>query len=299
MNTSPLHEVTEADVAYYEENGFVCLRQMFDSEWVERMRGAIEDVYGQGPQFMKMNPDGTPGKFWVNLYVWNFNDDFRAFAFESPAAQIASKLMKSSRINMISDVIFHKAPKSPHPTPWHQDQPYWFVDGWQVCGLWVALDAVTLESGAVEYIKGSHKWGKWYEPESFDVTGKYGPFRGEDTEEMKAAMDDKTSDGFEPMPNISAERDKYEIVSFDTEPGDCIVNHFLTVHSARGNPTQRNRRAIAFRFAGDDATFAVRKAEYRLKPHADPKLKPGDPFPPDHPLYPQVWPPRRDAHQAA
>jgi ectoine hydroxylase-related dioxygenase (phytanoyl-CoA dioxygenase family) len=242
---------------------------------------------------MKMNPDGTPGLFYVNLYVWTFNEDFRALAFESPAAELAAILMRSRKVNLISDVIFHKEPHSPHATPWHQDQPYWFVDGWQVCGMWIALDSVVRESGVVEYIKGSHKWGKWYEPANFDVTGNRERYEGEESEALKKIIESKESDGFELMPDIESNRNKYDIVSFDTEPGDCIVNHFLSVHSARGNLTDRSRRAVAFRFAGDDATFTVRKAQFRLKPFWDPGLQAGDPFPPDHDLFPQVWPPRQ------
>jgi ectoine hydroxylase-related dioxygenase (phytanoyl-CoA dioxygenase family) len=291
MNRLPAREITELEIRSFEEDGFVRLRGMFDSDWVERMRGAIERVYGQGQQFMKMNPDGTPGRFYFNLYMWMFNQDFRALAFESPAAELAATLLRSRKINLISDVIFHKDPHSPHATPWHQDQPYWFVDGWQVCGMWIALDYVTSESGAVEYIKGSHKWRKWYDPSNFDVTGKIKRFGGEESETLRRAIEDKESDGFELMPDIEGNRDKYQIISFETEPGDCIVNHLLTVHSARGNNTDRNRRAVAFRFAGDDATFAVRKAQYRLRPVEDPGLKPGDPFPQKHNLFPQVWPP--------
>src|SRR3989304_1608723 len=94
-----------------------------------------------------MNPQRTPGLFYYNLYAWTFDEDFRALAFEPPAAQLAATLMRATKINLISDVIFTKEPRSPHVTPWHQDQPYWFVGGWQTCGMWIALDAVTLGGG--------------------------------------------------------------------------------------------------------------------------------------------------------
>jgi hypothetical protein len=110
MNRLPAREITELEIRSFEEDGFVRLRGMFDSDWVERMRGAIERVYGQGQQFMKMNPDGTPGRFYFNLYMWMFNQDFRALAFQSPAAELAATLLRSRKINLISDGIFHKDP---------------------------------------------------------------------------------------------------------------------------------------------------------------------------------------------
>jgi hypothetical protein len=106
MNESLPREITKAEIETFEQDGAVCLRGMFDADWVERMRRAIDRVYGQGQQFMKMNPDGTPGRFYFNLYMWSFDQDFRALAFESPAAQLAAKLLRSRRINLISETLF-------------------------------------------------------------------------------------------------------------------------------------------------------------------------------------------------
>jgi len=61
------------------------------------------------------------------------------------------------------------------------------------------------------------------------------------------------------MPDIEGRRNDYDIVTFDTEPGDVVVQHLLTVHHAPGNASDRRRRAIAVRYAGDDATYAVRR----------------------------------------
>ena len=49
--------------------------------------------------------------------------------------------------------------------------------------------------------------------------------------------------------------------------------------------------ALSLRFVGDDATYAERKSQWRLNPPFDVGLKHGDPFPADHELYPQVFPP--------
>ena len=37
------------------------------------------------------------------------------------------------------------------PTPWHHDQPYWTVDGNQVCSIWLSLDPVPREA-AVRFV---------------------------------------------------------------------------------------------------------------------------------------------------
>lgn len=37
--------------------------------------------------------------------------------------------------------------------------------------FWVALDPVTAESGALEFVCGSHKWGHFFQPEPFAKGG--------------------------------------------------------------------------------------------------------------------------------
>ena len=69
---------------------------------------------------------------------------------------------------------------------------------------------------------------------------------------------DYAGGGFETMPDIEAKRDDYEILSWDLEPGDAIVFHYLTVHGAPGNPGAGRRRAFSSRWLGDDARFAER-----------------------------------------
>lgn len=49
-----------------------------------------------------------------------------------------------------------------------------------------------------------------------------------------------------------------DIVSFDVEPGDVIIHHVLTVHGAGGNPSERWRRAVSFRYCGDQVRYLDR-----------------------------------------
>jgi ectoine hydroxylase-related dioxygenase (phytanoyl-CoA dioxygenase family) len=88
------------------------------------------------------------------------------------------------------------------------------------------------------------------------------------------------------MPDISGRRGEYDIVHFDTKPGDVVAFHLSIVHYASGNHTAGRRRAISLRYAGDDATYAVRKRGPKLP--RDPGLKHGDPLGGE--LFPVAWP---------
>jgi ectoine hydroxylase-related dioxygenase (phytanoyl-CoA dioxygenase family) len=160
-----------------------------------------------------------------------------------------------------------KEPHTPLESPWHQDQPYAWADGQQNMSFWVALDHVTLENGAVEFIKGSHK-GTWYQAKSFFPDRKY------------------ESSEFERVPDVEADRSAYDIVHFDTAPGDVIAHHLAILHHAPGNNTSSRRRATAVRYSGDDATFAMRKNGPPIL--EDPGIAPGAQM--DSDLFPVVRP---------
>ena len=268
--------VSADDVAAYERDGVVCLRGLFDGRWVECARQAMDRIIADPTEEgLLINPQGTAGRFERDLFLWMADDGFRDLALDSPVGEIAAACMKSRRVNLLLDMMLTKEPRTPAISPWHHDLPYNWVEGAQVCGMWLSLDHATAESGAAEWIRGSHRWGRRFATRPFEG-GAY-----------------EVDDGLEPMPDIDADRDSYDIVRFETEPGDCIVNHLLTVHWAPGNHSDRRRRAVVYRLAGDDAVY-VERGPGRPKPKYDPGLKPGDPIPDDHAQFPTIWP-RREA----
>ena len=82
MSDAPL--VSEPDVAAFERDGVVCLRGLFDRDWVSRMRVAMDRVIANPSDEGKLlNPDGTPGRFERDLFMWMRDDDFRALVYDS------------------------------------------------------------------------------------------------------------------------------------------------------------------------------------------------------------------------
>lgn len=261
-------DITQQEIDAFNADGAVCLRGLFDGEWIERLRAAVDEVMASpGPFGARYGKAADKGTFFGDMYVWTFNETFRDFVHDSPAARIAGEIMAARKVNFFYDHLLVKEPGSSAPTPWHHDLTYWCVDGSQVCSLWLPLDAVDRASGAVEYVRGSHRWGRRFEPTDF-IEGDL--FKNGTLEEI---------------PDIDAHRERYDIVSWDTGPGDCILHHALTVHGAPGNDSTRRRRALATRWTGDDAVYVERKG--MSKPIRHPGLTPGDPM--DCDLFPVVW----------
>ena len=66
-------------------------------------------------------------------------------------------------------------------------------------------------------------------------------------------------------PDFSKLRDEYDVVGWDMEPGDVIVFGPTVCHGSDANRSnERDRRALAFRYAGDDVTYAPRHATMPL-----------------------------------
>ena len=250
--------ISEAHVNDYQVSGAILIRGAF-VEWVDVLNRGIEKNMQQPGPYVRDYQIENGGRFFGDFCNWQRIPEYRDFVFESPAAEIAGRLMGSRQVRFFHDHVLVKEPQTDLPTPWHHDQPYYCVDGKQNCSLWLALDPVPEET-AVEFIAGSHNWGKWFRPERFDRTPLY------------------EDDPLEPMPDIEAERDKYQILSWPVEPGDAIAFSYLTIHSARTNMSSSlRRRAFSSRWVGDDATFATRRGR-TSPPFPDCTLKHGEPL---------------------
>lgn len=268
--TTARYPLTDEDIERYEQDGVVCLRGVFDGDRVAKLADEMERVLASpGPQGKDYDIKG-PGRFRYDTFMWTRHEPFWRVQVDSVLPQLTADLMRSTRSYLMADIMFVKEPQTPSPTPWHQDQPYGWYDGSQVCSVWIPLDRVTLESGALEYVAGSHRWNRWFRPVGFE-SGSH-----------------QATQRFEPMPDIEAERAHHRIVHFDMDPGDALFHHLLMLHGAPGNSMSgQRRRAIAYRYAGDDARYAVR--DVGPKPVWDPGLSHGEPFGCE--LFPQVWPP--------
>ena len=250
--------LSNEDIEYFNIHGAVVLRGLF-KDWVEPLRVGLEKNLSCPGPFVRDYNDETSGRFFGDYCNWNRIDEYKDFLFNSQAAHIASQLMHSATARLFHEHVLIKETHTQIPTPWHHDQPYYCVNGKQNCSLWLALDSVSRDT-AVEFISGSHKWGKWFRPERFDNSPLY------------------ENDHFEPLPDINNHREDYEIIGWDTQPGDVVAFHFLTLHGSPGNQSQiSRRRAFSSRWVGDDATFAVRQGK-TSPPFTDCTLKHGEPL---------------------
>ncbi|MEQ9643776.1 MAG: phytanoyl-CoA dioxygenase family protein [Alphaproteobacteria bacterium] len=265
--------IEDDTVAAFRRDGAVCLRGVFGLDWIEALRQAVDaNRAAPGPMARYNTPAGQPGEFFVDFQLWQRHDACRRFVTDSPAAEIAARMLGAKTISFYHDHLLVKEPGTRERTPWHHDQPYYPVEGEQVGSIWLPLDPVA-ESTCVEYIAGSHRWGRWFAPQYFN--------RGNTSLEAEDPR-------FEPIPDFDAERGAHRLLRWSLEPGDCIFFHALAVHGAPGNQAaDRRRRAYATRWLGEDARYASRPG--RISPPLEGHgLRPGDEM--TCAMFPRVWP---------
>lgn len=267
MNPRPVFNLSDADIASFQADGVIVLHGVF-RDWIETLREGVRKNMAEPSPFERTyKPTDGSAPFFQDFCNWQRIPEFRAFVFESPAAEIAAGLMKSRTARFFHDHVLVKEPGSSVPTPWHQDQPYYCVDGAQTVSFWTPVDPVARDT-VMECVAGSHRWGKGFRPTRFDGTALY------------------AKDDFEPIPDIDAHRDQYRIVGWDMEPGDAIAFTYRTVHGAPANVSSRSRRVFSSRWLGDDTVFADRGGK-TSPPFPDLKLKHGEPL--DAPEFPLVF----------
>ena len=84
------------DVERFLADGVLVLRGVF-RDWVEPLRAGVARVMADpSPLERTYRPQDGSAPFFQDFCNWQRIPEFRAFVFESPAAEIAARLMRSS-----------------------------------------------------------------------------------------------------------------------------------------------------------------------------------------------------------
>ena len=260
--------VTDAIVVAYQQDGAVLISGLFRDRVAALSEAVSENMAAPSPFERSYKPvDGT-AIFFQDYCNWQRIVGFREAMLDGPMAEAAALLMRSNTARVFHEHVLVKEPGNSMKTPWHQDQPYYLVEGRQSVSFWVPLDPIPREI-AIEYVAGSHRWGKDFRPQRFDGSALY------------------AGDQSEAVPDVEQARDKLRILGWAMAPGDAIAFDFRCLHGAPANSTPYRRRAVSFRWVGDDARFARRQGR-TSPPFPHLTFEDGAPF--EGPDFPLAWP---------
>lgn len=266
----PAYAASDADVEAFERDGAFVVRNVLPADRVARMQAAIDDVLrsGEAPHQERAAPGS--GRFYNGFFNWLRNDEFRDTILNSALGAVAARFLRASRVNFFYDQLMVKEAQTPEPTPWHQDMAYFPVRGGKVLSIWTPFDAISPSNGPMVYVRGSHRWAERdVRPETFNGRTQRLPVPGEPSGE-------------------------FEFMTWEMQPGDCLIHDGYVVHASPANNSSGRRRALATRWADQDVRFDPRPNTfwYALAAQGDavpdPGVAAGEPL--QSATFPQVWP---------
>lgn len=274
MKIDQISRVSDEHRAIFERDGAVCVRGLISPDWIGWLRDHVQHVLDHAngnPGARNIAAEaGKTGRFHNESSLWRNWPGFADFIRQSPIAPAAADLTGSRGIRLYNDHLLVKEPGTDAPTPWHQDGAYFRMQGSQMLSVWIGLDPVGEATGAMSFVRGSHAWNKMFRPVAF------------------ASGADRESEAFDgSMPDIDSDREAYDLVCYEMEPGDVTFHHALTIHGSGGNKSSsQRRRGYSVRFAGDDVRYALRSWTSYVIGEG---LKDGDPLN-GHCDFPLLWP---------
>lgn len=223
----------------YEQQGAVVVRQVLNEAEISLVASAIEaNLHDLSPRAKRASAE-EDGSFIEDFCSWQRVPLIEQVVRLPALAQLAAEVMGSQQVRFFHDHMLVKEPGTSQRTPWHQDIPYYNVEGRQNVSMWVPVDPVP-RSVTLEFLAGSHI-GPWYMPRSFlDEQAKWFP-----------------EGSLSELPEI-VDGDP-RVIGWELEPGDVVCFHMQTLHTAAGNPGPNRRRVLSLRFLGDDMVHAPRQ----------------------------------------
>lgn len=255
----------------WERDGAICVRGALSPNDVALAARAIDANLADLSPLAKRASDSADGAFIEDFRSWSRIAVMEQFITTSPVAAIAADVMGAATVRLFHDHVLVKEPGTSQRTPWHQDIPYYNVDGTMNLSMWIPVDPVP-RAVTLEFVAGSHR-GPWYMPRTFlDAQARWFP-----------------EGSLAELPDIAADPEQFPVIGWELEPGDVVCFHMQILHTAAGNPGPGRRRVLSLRFLGDDMVHAPRAWTTSPPfPGLKEELPAGAPM--DHPLFPVVWP---------
>jgi ectoine hydroxylase-related dioxygenase (phytanoyl-CoA dioxygenase family) len=229
------YPVTGEQINFFDENGFVFLPSVLSSEetlWYrEIIDKAVEDRTG-GDRRSLSEKSAYEREFLQCGHLWREYPEIRKLTLSRRAASVAKQLMKGNKIRLWHDQALYKLPGGDATEP-HQDVSYWPMKERDAGTVWIALDEVTIEMGAMNFIPGSHKAGI----DGYNYT-------------IEDAINRKSN-----ILEISAKAVNKNPVAFNLKPGDATFHHGLTVHYTKPNTSSKVRKGMTIIYFNDGVRY--------------------------------------------
>jgi ectoine hydroxylase-related dioxygenase (phytanoyl-CoA dioxygenase family) len=231
--------LNEAQIAFFQEHGYLAGVRILSDEQVEILRaeldGLMDPAHPRHELFYEFhsNESSTAGSMLFHaLGAWRIEPGFHDVlwhpAFLGPASQLLG-----GAVRFWHDQLFSKPARHGGVVAWHQDYSYWTrTQPMEHLTCWIGLDDTTRENGCLWYVPGSHRWSL------LPITGLAG-----DMDEIRTVL-------------TSEQREAFRPVAIELRKGECSFHHPLMVHGSYENRTEAPRRATVINVFRDGVRSA-------------------------------------------
>lgn len=226
--------------AAFHERGYLSPIQLLESAEVDALRARLEKIGERIHEFRPLlyeveeswleRPDEVVLHF---LGAWRVDELFHDLAFHPGVTVPLAQLLGVDRLRFWHDQVFWKPAGHPGIVPWHQDWSYWQrTTPESHITMFISLDDSDEESGCLQVIPGSHRWGS-LPPADF----------GGDLEQVKEHLTESQLAAFQPTP-------------LPLRAGEASIHHSSTLHGSLANRSERPRRGFVLNFMAPDTRCA-------------------------------------------
>jgi phytanoyl-CoA hydroxylase len=205
----------------FDRDGYVVLRGFFSPAEVADIRANVERYVRE------IGPNLPPGEVMYEdkdrpetlkrlAHVDQHDAWFREFLHAGTSTALAELLLGGPVVGK-QLAWFNKTPGDSTVTPAHQDGYYFMLEPQEALTMWLALDDVDEGNGCLRYVPGSHRRGMRPHARTQIV-------------------------GFSQGISDYGDTDRAAEAPVTARPGDLLVHHSLTIHSADANSSERRQR---------------------------------------------------------
>ena len=241
-----MNPVSHKHIERFKRDGVVKLCDVVSSDNLNLIRRGIQrNLQTPSPRFEERSLGNNAPRYCEDFWVWSEFEEFEQFVRHSPIGEIGGQLMGAQRANLVMDNWFLREAGTKARAPWHHDISYFDFDG-TMCVVWIPLEAIGKQD-CIELVRGSHLWNKLFMRVWFDG------------HEAAQAAGWVNGQYYHAPPPIEELRSEYEIVSFDMNPGDCLVFDIRTLHGSNPNSVPcSSQQRYTVRLADENARIRYR-----------------------------------------
>lgn len=225
--------ITQPQIDFFHAQGYLPWGPILDDAELESLRREYDREFALAAdtgEYRNLSVSDTPDKqvkenashkMLQIMQMGDRNMHFRKLWYNAKFLDIVADLI-GPNIQLFHDQALFKPAHHGGPVFWHQDNAYWKCRPASLISVWITLDDVKRENGAMQVIPQSHLKPVWHAQ----------------AEGTNALLDLEKSGAI----------DKEKIVVVDLPAGGCMFHHCQTLHYTQPNETPNQRRAFIMHY---------------------------------------------------